>query len=127
MAERHKVSENKRQTGSRYEELAARGLKENGWTVLETGYRTRSGEIDLIALDPENTLVFCEVKYRSAGDVPAALEAVDYRKQRQIIRMARLYLMKHPESMDYPMRFDVIGIGASGETAHIENAFDAGM
>ena len=112
MAERHKVSENKRQTGSRYEELAARGLKENGWTVLETGYRTRSGEIDLIALDPENTLVFCEVKYR---------------RQRQIIRMARLYLMKHPESMDYPMRFDVIGIGASGETAHIENAFDAGM
>ncbi len=45
MAERHKVSENKRQTGSRYEELAARGLKENGWTVLETGYRTRSGDV----------------------------------------------------------------------------------
>ena len=118
---------NHRKTGSAKEEQAARYLKQQGYQILERNFYTRTGELDIVCRSPEGTLVACEVKYRSAGDVPAALEAVDYRKQRQIIRMARLYLMKHPESMDYPMRFDVIGIGASGETAHIENAFDAGM
>ena len=126
--DRHSTPEqNKRLTGSHYEEIAARYLSERGYRIIEAGYRTRAGEIDLIALDDQGTLVFIEVKYRRGSDPKAALEAVNARKQRQIIRMAQIYLMKHSHLSEMPMRFDVIGICDEGGPLHVENAFDAGM
>ena len=73
-------TKNKRETGSDYEEKAAGYLRSCGYTILEKNYRIRTGEIDLVFRDREN-IVFCEVKYRTAKQVNAALEAVDQRKQ----------------------------------------------
>lgn len=67
-----------------------------------------TGEIDLIAYD-ESSLCFIEVKTRSSGEFAAPLAAVDLRKQRQIIRAARMY-RKIFHLNEAKIRYDVVGI-----------------
>mgnify|MGYP000408751804 CR=1 FL=1 len=57
---------NRRKTGADYERAAGFYPEQEGWKILEYNYRTRNGEIDIVARDGEY-LVFCEVKYRSDG------------------------------------------------------------
>jgi len=93
------------------ERLAAEHLERLGFTILERNYRTRWGELDLVACDGR-TLVFCEVKTRRRGraGVPP-LDAVGPRKRAQVRRMAGSWLHDHP---DHPyaatLRFDAIGV-----------------
>ena len=81
---------NKRQKGSFYEDAAISFLKNNGVIILEKNYRCKMGEIDIIGIDGEE-LVFFEVKYRRTDSYGHALEAVDIKKQRKIIKVANLY------------------------------------
>ena len=67
MENKNGAKENKRKTGSRYEDIAARFLSLKGYTVLERNYRIRTAEIDIIARDAD-TLAFVEVKYRKTGE-----------------------------------------------------------
>ena len=55
------MEKNHRKTGTRYERIAGEYLKSKGYEILEYNYRSRTGEIDIIARDGEY-LVFCEVK-----------------------------------------------------------------
>ena len=111
---------NRRKTGADYELAAGFYLEQEGWKILEYNYRTRNGEIDIVARDGEY-LVFCEVKYRSDDQKGSPLEAVDARKQKAIFRCALFYLTeKHLGEV--PCRFDVIGIEGTRIT-HIKNAF----
>lgn len=112
---------NKRETGGRYEQAAAEFLQRAGMRILHRNYRTRAGEIDLIAQDGEY-LVFVEVKYRSGDGMGTAQEAVDIRKQKKVAAAARHYLMRYGYGADTPCRFDVIGINGTKIT-HIQNAF----
>lgn len=114
------VQKNKRRTGAAYEQAAGFYLEQLGYEILQYNYRCRSGEIDIIAKDGE-TLVFCEVKYRSDGAMGSPLEAVDVKKQRTIFRSALYYLSEHGLE-DVPCRFDVIGIEGAKIT-QIRNAF----
>lgn len=116
-----KEAENKRQKGSSYERRAADYLVEQGYKILEMNYRCRSGEIDIIARDREY-LVFIEVKYRysAAGGLPE--EAVDWKKQKRISRVASYYCMKHGISEAMPCRFDVVAF-LKDEIHLIQNAF----
>lgn len=111
--------------GREGERLAALFLERQGLVIVERNFRTRSGEIDLIARDKKE-LVFVEVKSRSGTDFGSALEAVGPRKCQQIVRVAKEYLLKH-DGFDQPIRFDVIGIllGDRAQFDHIKNAFDA--
>ena len=111
---------NRRKTGTDYERAAGFYLEQEGWKILEYNYRTRNGEIDIVARDGEY-LVFCEVKYRSDGKKGSPLEAVDARKQQRFRRAALYYLTEHGKS-DVPCRFDVIGIEGTKVT-HIRDAF----
>jgi putative endonuclease len=111
--------------GDRGERAAARFLRRRGLRVLTRGYRTRLGEIDLIARDGD-ILVFVEVKSRRQG-VPA--EAVTLEKQRRITLAALHFLRKH-EILDVRSRFDIVAIVWPDERAepqieHIPNAFEA--
>ena len=99
---------NKRQVGSDYEKLAAEYLEACGFQILSCNYRCRYGEIDLIARDGE-TLVFCEVKYRSDTRKGEPSEAVGTKKQQTIYRCAAAYLQEHGIG-DLPCRFDVVSI-----------------
>jgi putative endonuclease len=123
----------RRALGELGERLAAEHLVRKGYEVLGTNFRTRFGELDLIAAD-ENCLVFCEVKSRIAGTRrgPAGpLDAIGPRKRAQVRAMAREWLVSQ-EAADRPrrqeLRFDAIGIlltrsGRLVSLEHLENAF----
>jgi len=113
---------NKRQTGTAYEEQAARWLENRGIRVIEKNYRCRQGEIDLIARDGKY-LVFVEVKYRSSTEKGYPAEAVDARKQRRITRAAAFYCYEHRFCEDQPCRFDVVSI-LGDEITYYKNAFE---
>lgn len=111
---------NHRQIGSEYEKVAAEYLKACGFQILSCNYRCRYGEIDLIARDQE-TLVFCEVKYRSDTRKGEPSEAVGVKKQQTIYRCAAAYLQEQG-MQESPCRFDVVSILGS-EIRLIQNAF----
>lgn len=91
------------------ERLAARHLTRRGHRILARNWRTRSGEIDIIAAAPDGTIVFCEVKTRLGEEHGTPLEAVDEAKQRQVMRVADDYIRRWRLERR-PVRFDIIGI-----------------
>ena len=116
--------------GAAGEVLAARFLREKGYTILAANYRTRFGEIDIIARGGPY-IAFVEVKARSETAIYAPREAVTAAKQRRLLRTAALYLRQHPT--DLQPRFDVIEIvTAEGkpmqavELDHLQGAYEAG-
>lgn len=114
------LAKNSRKTGSRYEQVAAAFLTQQGYEILEMNYRDRYGEIDLIARR-EGVLVFVEVKYRKTTRQGYPEEAVTPQKQKRIRHTARYYLYTH-HLEDLPCRFDVVSI-LGEEIRLIENAF----
>lgn len=123
----------RRRLGARGEELAARHLEARGLEVVERNYRTRYGELDIVARDPR-FLVFCEVKTRivrsRTEDVLGPFAAIGVRKQRQVRAMAREWLGQGRLEGRRPseLRFDAIGISFDGEghliaLEHLEAAF----
>ena len=116
---------NKRQIGSKYEELAAAYLVKKGYKIIEKNYHAgRYGELDIIAEDEEGTLVICECKYRSKSKWQDPSAAVDVKKQRQICRTALYYCMKRGYGVEHPCRFAVIAIYGDESIRHIENAVE---
>ncbi|MBQ6469470.1 MAG: YraN family protein [Lachnospiraceae bacterium] len=114
---------NKRKIGSQFEQLTARYLESQGYRILETNFRCRQGEIDIIARDGIY-LVFLEVKYRGDKESGDPMEAVDRKKQKKIVRTAKYYLYQHDLPEDTPCRFDAAGI-ADGRMILMKNAFEA--
>jgi putative endonuclease len=109
--------------GDRGERVASQHLKLQGMRVLMRGYRTRQGEVDLIARDGD-VLVFVEVKTRRQG-VPA--EAVTPEKQRRLV-LAALHFAKRHKLLDHPSRFDVVAVvwpegRVHPQIEHIRGAF----
>ena len=84
-------------------------LKEKGMKIVETNFRSRQGEIDLIGIH-QGYLVFVEVKFRQSAEKGYALEAVDIRKQRRICRVADYYRYIHKIKANVSVRYDVVGI-----------------
>jgi len=115
----------KRTLGTRGEEIATAYLKKRNYKVLETNYRCRCGEIDIIARDG-SVLVFVEVKTRrTASYGPPQLSVTPF-KQRQISKAALTYLAKN-RLMESFARFDVIGVllrDNPPQVDHIKDAFD---
>lgn len=113
---------NKRAVGKKYEQIAAEFLRKQGFEILETNYRNRQGEVDLIAREQE-TLCFVEVKYRGNAGAGGAAEAVNRNKRRSICRVADWYLMAQELGDMTPCRFDVIAI--EGQRIELyRNAFE---
>jgi len=102
--------------GKRGEDLACRELERRGYAVLARRYRTRLGEIDLIALDGE-TVVFVEVKARRGRAFGRAGEAVGPRKQRRIAQIAADFLTRRCWG-GRPCRFDVVEVEFSDRRTH---------
>ena len=112
--------------GKTGEDLAAAELERRGYAVLARRYRTKHGEIDIIARDGETT-VFVEVKARATAEFGTAAEAVTRRKQLQLASMARDYIARN-KLAGTACRFDVVAIDGAGESAVITvytGAFDA--
>jgi putative endonuclease len=104
------------------ERLVAEHLKRQGYRIVATNFitpighsragRRITGEIDIIAYDESArpfTLAFIEVKTRSSDEIASPESAVDIRKQRQIIRAARVYRRITEVSIE-PYRYDVVSV-----------------
>jgi putative endonuclease len=110
------------QTGLSAETRAAAYLMAKGYRILAKRFRTRYGEIDLVARR-RNLLVFVEVKARASLD--DAAYAVTPRQQRRIIDAAQAWLMAHPEHAEFELRFDAMLIAPRRLPRHLLAAFDA--
>jgi len=116
----------RQQLGKSGEDLAVRELERREYAILARRYRTRHGEIDIVAKDGE-TIVFVEVKARSTAEFGTAAEALTTWKKRRLTAMAEDYLTRH-RITDTPSRFDVVAIDACDSDPVITvypNAFDA--
>lgn len=109
------------------EAKAAEFLRSKHFQIVAVNYRSRFGEIDLIAKD-KKWLVFVEVKLRKSGSFAQAMEYVNRRKQDRLRMTASIFLADYPTKLQ--PRFDVIEIYAPEGTAtvnpqihHMEDAF----
>jgi putative endonuclease len=113
--------------GSEGERAAAEFLEARGYRILERNYRTRLGELDLVA-DEGGTLVFVEVKVRRNDRFGGPAAAITAAKQARIARLAQQYVVSRRLG-ERPCRFDVVLIrGEDPGTRRIEllpGAFDA--
>lgn len=112
---------NKRLIGSSGEDIAINYIKSQGYKLVNHNFYTKHGEIDLVYYD-NSCLCFCEVKYRSSAFYGSSIEAVNFSKQKKIIKAAKVYMYIKNISPDIHIRFDVIGID-EGKITFIKNAF----
>lgn len=97
---------NKRQLGTKAEKIALEYLIKNHFEILNTNFRCKIGEIDIIAKD-KDYIVFIEVKYRKTDKNGLPRESVNYYKQKTIIKVAQWYIIgKNIHDGNY--RFDVL-------------------
>ncbi len=110
------------------EAQAAEYLRRHGYRLLGMNYRTRLGEVDLIA-SKGRFVVFAEVKLRRSAEFAQAREFVTRRKQERVALAAQSWLQENPTALQ--PRFDVLEVyapeGAAGRVTvnHLENAFGA--
>ena len=113
--------------GRRGEDLACAELRRRGYEILERRYRTKYGEIDIVARD-QCTIVIVEVKTRDGRAFGDGADAVTTVKQRRMLRMGTEYVLRR-KLTDRPCRFDVVDVNVEGAVPRIEvyrNAFDVG-
>lgn len=109
--------------GKQGEEMAAEWLRQKGYEILETNFRKRSGEIDIIARAPEGNYVFAEVKTRSSNTFGYPEEAVDARKIHKMFVTAEQWMKQNGIETDR-YQLDVIAIETGAKTpriTHLEN------
>lgn len=102
------------------ENKAVKYLTDKGYEIIETNYKNKLGEIDIIAKD-DTRIVFVEVKARATAKYGYPREAVNEYKQRKIRMVAESYL-KSKRLLNSYIRFDVIEILA-GKITHLIAAF----
>jgi putative endonuclease len=106
------------------ERVAERWLRRQGWRIMQRRFRSGHRDIDLV-VERSGVVAFVEVKARRGLQFGDPVEAVDWRKQRELARSARVWIDRHGRS-DESYRFDVIGVWVTGgrvKVRHIENAF----
>jgi len=111
--------------GKLAEKKAVEFLKANGYRIRQCNYKTKFSEIDIIA-DDGNTICFIEVKARHSLNLGGPLDAVSFRKQRQIAKSAIDYL-KTNNFLERLSRFDVLTLlytDDQPEISLIKNAFE---
>lgn len=110
------------QLGAKGEEVALQFLLKRGYSILEKNFRLRMGEIDIIA-SKGGCIIFAEVKSRRSLSFGYPCEAVDLRKQRKILLVAKSYI--HMKRLyDADCRFDIIEVYINEKKVnHIEGAF----
>ncbi|MGM9531840.1 YraN family protein [Intestinibacter sp.] len=104
------------------EKIARKYLVSIGMNIICTNYRTKFGEVDIIARF-ENKIVFVEVKSRTSKNYGLACEAVNLKKIKKITAVAKYYILEN-NLRNCEMRFDVVEVYFDEERInHIENAF----
>jgi len=106
------------------ERIAERWLRRQGWRVMQRRFRNGHRDIDLV-VERDGVVAFVEVKARRGNRFGDPVEAVNWKKQRELGRSARVWIDGHGRAPE-AYRFDVIGILVAGQRVrirHVENAF----
>jgi putative endonuclease len=107
------------------ERIAERWLRERGWRVVQRRFRSGHRDIDLV-VERNGVVAFVEVKARRGDRFGGPVEAVNWRKQKELGRSARVWIDRHGRETD-AYRFDVVGVLVAGQRVrirHVEGAFD---
>ncbi|OZG50054.1 YraN family protein [Bombiscardovia coagulans] len=110
-----------RTLGSLGEEYVAQWLQTLGWQIVDRNWSTRYGELDIVALDQRNCLVFVEVKTRRTTQFGRPEEAVAPNKQIHLKHAASLWLMKQHNNRNIRhqnIRFDVAAVSVCSNDTH---------
>ncbi|MGB3947804.1 MAG: YraN family protein [Bacteroidia bacterium] len=111
------------ETGTKGEQIAANYLEKKGYTILETNWRFKNLEADIIA-SINKTLIVAEVKTRKSNYFGEPETFVNKQKQKNLIKTANEYIIRN--SLDLEARFDIISIVMNEQEMkinHIEDAF----
>ena len=113
-----------KQTGEDGENRATEYLISKGFAIIERNWRTKGGEIDIIAFK-NDTIVFVEVKTLPNGTIDMIQRELNYQKRQRIIKTSKRFLLNHRQYSNSYIRYDVIIIDMPGfeMVYHIENAF----
>ena len=106
------------------ERIAERWLRSRGWRVVQRRFRSGHRDIDLV-VEHEGVVAFVEVKARRGTQFGGPVAAVDWRKQRELGRSARVWIDRHGRAEE-AYRFDVVGVLVAGDRVrirHVPNAF----
>ena len=121
------MSAAKQAFGELGERVAARWLSRQGWRVVNRRFRSGHRDIDLV-VERDGVVAFVEVKARNGAQFGDPVEAVNWKKQKELTRSAQVWIDRHGRSgEDY--RFDVVGVLVQGESVrirHVPNAFEPG-
>jgi len=111
---------NRKALGALGEKRAREFLKKRGYRIVETNFRCREGEIDIIARD-KDYLVFVEVRTRTGSQFGTPEESITFAKREKLTSVALAYLQTH-KNLPSLWRFDVVAIevGSDGQTTRIE-------
>lgn len=110
--------------GAAGERIAARWLRRNGWLVVAHRFRVGHRDLDLVARR-DGLTAFVEVKARREDRFGDPVEAVNWRKRRELAHSARVWIDRHGTPGEV-YRFDVVGVLIGRDAVrvrHIENAF----
>jgi putative endonuclease len=106
------------------ERIAERWLRRQGWRVVNRRFRNGHRDIDLV-VERDRTIAFVEVKARKGADFGGPVEAVNWRKQKELTKSAYVWIERHGQPLE-EYRFDVIGVLVDGKAVrirHVPNAF----
>jgi len=112
------------QFGELGERIAERWLRRQGWRVVQRRFRSGHRDIDLV-VEREGTVAFVEVKARRGCRFGDPVEAVNWSKQKELVRSASVWIDRHGRPSD-SYRFDVVGVLVEGDRVrirHVPNAF----
>lgn len=123
---RRRLLTDRRSLGRWGERRCEKFLRAKGLKTLTRNFSCKTGEIDLVMVDADSTLVFVEVKTRASEDFGPPEQSVTYPKKVKLLRTARYFLAAHKID-DRPFRFDVVAIVLSpqgpAQIEHYQNAF----
>ncbi|BDC95483.1 MULTISPECIES: YraN family protein [Treponema] len=110
--------------GNAGEDRAASFMASLGYSIVARNWRTRNGEIDIIA-SKDDVLVFAEVKTLPSGNMETLSHELGKRKQKRIVETAKFFLANNREYNDSKVRFDALIVDMPGfpPVYHIQDAF----
>lgn len=108
--------------GNAGEVIAKNYLQANGYQILDTNYKYKNGELDIIAAN-NGQLVITEVKTRATAKYGEPHQSVTKQKQKQIIKIANKYL--ESQNKEWDVRFDVISIIKNERESKLKHIIDA--
>jgi putative endonuclease len=121
MSENKKIKNRNKELGDFGEKIARKILIEKGYEIIELNYRTKFGEIDIIAKE-NNVLIFVEVKTRTNKNFKA-IDSITRKKQETMATVANIFISeKSPIYDDLEVRFDLVLID-EGNIEILKNAF----